>query len=228
VYKPLSYHTVFAELHTFPHSSPGVYELNVCTPRVMLLSVGLVVYTVPHNQIPLHPQLSRIDNARWLKFSASFRTNVDCVQGRMYSAHILCRHPHAPMPALPDFGQSNGGTSIPVPPALLLNRPQAGSGAARTQHFPSVTDGPGSLYMLGYCHTVVGDSRYPNALKDLADLTENSQPTARLSHHQEMMTGCSIIAYCKKPCRIHIISVVPRFTGTVSQLGWIRPTNIKL
>ena len=54
------------------------------------------------------------DNARWLEFLASFRPNVVYVQGRMNSAHILSRPPHEPLPALPDFGQSNGDTNIPV------------------------------------------------------------------------------------------------------------------
>ena len=91
--------------------------------RCYLEGVPSTCYTdhAPLTQLQSQPHISR-RQARWLEFLASFRPNVVYVQGRMNPADILSRPPHEPLPALPDFGQSNGGTSIPVPLALLLSR----------------------------------------------------------------------------------------------------------
>jgi hypothetical protein len=133
--------------------------------------------TAPEKRAPA--TLSETNNAKWLEILASFRPNVVYVQGRMDLADILSRPPHQPLPALPDFGQSIGGTSIPVPLALLLNQPGAGlgcsSGLAPISQSLTVS---GSLYMLGDGHLGIGGLPVPRCTKGLySSLLESSQPT---------------------------------------------------
>jgi hypothetical protein len=147
---------------------------------VALLSGGCAIHVstdhAPLTQLQSQPHISR-RQARWLEFLSSFRPNVVYVQGRMNPADILSRPPHVPVAALPDLGQGNGGTYVPL--ALLLCQQETASagGCSKLAPKPRPTTAPGTLYMLGVGQLVGRGPPNPLCMIALNNLNRNAIPS---------------------------------------------------